>query len=240
MSTVTMSMLASRRVTPIPDDFAAALDRERLSLSELEFYIRPLVPPSMAQPPLRPSTPEEPAQPTLTPLLGPILSGEHEKSMKKFIPKKFPSFPSKHSYKFTPDFTECDRDPRKIRERATEEGRLGEEALRRLNTAAGGGRLIEVGRAGKEGSKGSRRAQQLAQWAHVMQEATKAAGGSRPLPEDSGVDVSYGEAIRDVPVHLVGPVNYEMRYWRKVPQQLMGMPQQRRKLAAAVENGNGV
>jgi hypothetical protein len=64
--------------------------------------------------------------------LGEELNGESEKRTKSYIPRQFPSFPSKHTYKSTDVKTERETDPRKIREKATEEARHGEEALRRL------------------------------------------------------------------------------------------------------------
>jgi hypothetical protein len=65
-------------------------------------------------------------------LLGNELSGAVDKLTKPFIPKKFPAFPSKHTYKATEVMPERETDPRKIREKATEAARHGEEALRRL------------------------------------------------------------------------------------------------------------
>ncbi|OBT39937.1 hypothetical protein VE00_09454 [Pseudogymnoascus sp. WSF 3629] len=60
------------------------------------------------------------------------LSGAVDKLTKPFIPKKFPAFPSKHTYKATEVMPDRETDPRKIREKATEASRHGEEALRRL------------------------------------------------------------------------------------------------------------
>ncbi|KAJ5626263.1 transcriptional regulator family: Bromodomain transcription factor [Penicillium lagena] len=64
------------------------------------------------------------------------LSGEDDRATRSYIPKNFPDFPSKHTYSATPVFTERESDTRKIRERATEDGRHGEEALRKLARAA--------------------------------------------------------------------------------------------------------
>jgi hypothetical protein len=64
------------------------------------------------------------------------LSGEDDRATRSYIPKNFPDFPSKHTYSATAVFTERESDTRKIRERATEDGRYGEEALRKLARAA--------------------------------------------------------------------------------------------------------
>lgn len=70
------------------------------------------------------------------PFLGPHLSGEVDRAQCRHIPKHLPQFPSRHTYRYTPVFTEREQDPRKIRERATEDGRHGEDALRKLARAA--------------------------------------------------------------------------------------------------------
>jgi len=57
------------------------------------------------------------------------------KATHSYIPTHFPELPSKHAWLSTPTFTEREHDPRKIRERATQEGILAESALRRLTTA---------------------------------------------------------------------------------------------------------
>ncbi|KAJ6157830.1 hypothetical protein N7470_005422 [Penicillium chermesinum] len=64
------------------------------------------------------------------------LRGEESETDRSYVPKNFPDFPSKHTYSATPVFTERDNDPRKIREQAADDGRHGEEALRRLASAA--------------------------------------------------------------------------------------------------------
>lgn len=80
-------------------------------------------------------------------LLGKELSGASDKLKMPFIPKKFPAFPSRHTYKATEVMPERETDPRKIREKATEAARHGEEALRRL---------VSVGKVGDQ--KGVRKA----------------------------------------------------------------------------------
>ncbi|OJJ44427.1 hypothetical protein ASPZODRAFT_71592 [Penicilliopsis zonata CBS 506.65] len=132
-SYVRQSMLSCRRIQPIPQDFEHALRRNRLHSDDLLPYLKTAQP----TPTLLPSPPpedEEVFKPL--PFLGPQLSGEDERVRHAYIPSNFPEFPSKHTYCHTPVFTERERDPRKIRERATEDGRHGEEALRKLARAA--------------------------------------------------------------------------------------------------------
>ncbi|KAJ5115723.1 hypothetical protein N7456_000071 [Penicillium angulare] len=131
---VRQSMLASRRTQPIPPDFEHALSRVCLSPDDLRPYtkshenITPI-------PTLLPSPPPEDELTRKIPFLN-ALRGEESSTNRSYVPKNFPEFPSKHTYSATAVFTERDNDPRKIRERAAEDGRHGEEALRRLAAAA--------------------------------------------------------------------------------------------------------
>ncbi|KAG6144431.1 hypothetical protein E4U35_008398 [Claviceps purpurea] len=128
--------LASRRDHPIPSDFEAVLRRFNLPVSSLKPHLKnPL--PTIA---LAPSyqyvhEADEEAYATL-PLLGPELSGQADKVAKKYIPSYFPEFPSRHTYKFTPQEDINTRDSKKIREEAARTAQYGEDALRRLVRAS--------------------------------------------------------------------------------------------------------
>jgi transcription initiation factor TFIID subunit 8 len=125
-------MLSARRALPIPPDFEYALRREGLTDRLLRPHLKPPVPKSKCQIHLELQE-ATPAPPKPVPeLLGKELSGASEKLLKPYIPKKFPDFPSKHTYKATEVMPIRESDPRKIREKATEAARHGEEALRRL------------------------------------------------------------------------------------------------------------
>lgn len=127
-------MLSSRRFQPIPPDFEHGFARARLSLTDL----RPLVKKPQSNPftaILPPSPPPEDELARNHTFLS-ALRGEESQTNRSYIPKHFPEFPSKHTYSSTSVFTERDNDPRKIREQAADDGRHGEEALRRLASAA--------------------------------------------------------------------------------------------------------
>lgn len=127
-------MLASRRIQPIPHDFEHAFTRGRVSLDDLLPSVksnRPVAP----VPLLLPSPPPEDEVTRKLPFLN-ALKVEEGSTNRSYVPKHFPDFPSKHTYSATAVFTERDSDPRQIRERAAEDGRHGEEALRKLASAA--------------------------------------------------------------------------------------------------------
>jgi hypothetical protein len=115
-------------------------------------------------------------------------------------------------------FTKRETDPRKIREQATEEGRLGEEALRKLAHAA------------KDGHLGSTEHREKSLWGRknenmesMFEKTLKALSKkSAAVPKK---DTELGEAtssILGVTGKLdLGPiVNCDRVYWRKSPNAL--------------------
>jgi transcription initiation factor TFIID subunit 8 len=132
LSLVTAAMRTARRTLPTPLDFEYAFRHEGLTARLLEPHLKPPVtPPTIRREANQVAAEVHVYQPS-SKLIGDDLSGDSEKRSRAYIPKQFPSFPSKHTYKFTEVKTERETDPRKIREKATEEARHGEEALRRL------------------------------------------------------------------------------------------------------------
>lgn len=127
-------MLSSRRLQPIPHDFEHALKRVRISPDDLRPYLKTTKPVAPV-PTLLPSPPPEDEVARKLPFLN-ALKVEEGRTNRSYVPKHFPDFPSKHTYSATAVFTERDSDPRKVRERAAEDGRHGEEALRKLASAA--------------------------------------------------------------------------------------------------------
>ena len=92
---------SARRTHPIPTDFETSLKRFNLTPSALRPHLKPPVPrrkrvASWSALPI-------PDDACLTlPVLGDDLSGAPDKESKQYIPKSFPSFPSLHTYKYTP------------------------------------------------------------------------------------------------------------------------------------------
>jgi hypothetical protein len=134
-------MRNARRSQPTPLDFEYALAQFDIPLASIEPHLRPPIPKSKLQIQLEAEEQEEQNRGIVESLLGKELSGESDKKIKPYIPKRFPSFPSKHTYKWTEKESGRETDPRKIREEVAKSARQGEEALRRL---------VNVGKAGKE------------------------------------------------------------------------------------------
>jgi transcription initiation factor TFIID subunit 8 len=217
LSTIATSMTSCRRSQPTPQDFAFALRKENLPLSSLEPHLQLLIPPSISQQSLPTPPPEDPPDMPLSPVLGPALCGTLDKQKTPHVPTHFPSYPSKHTYKATPEFTKREEEPRKVRERATEEARLGEEALRKLLRAASGGGHCTDGNSGLINTK---RKQRDRMWEQTV-EALRTGTGISSLPNgDPGIgapDVSTANknSAAMFPPEFGVVVNSEKCYWRK-------------------------
>ncbi|KAL1963434.1 hypothetical protein VTN77DRAFT_8335 [Rasamsonia byssochlamydoides] len=230
-SLVRQTMSACRRIQPIPQDFEHALRRSFISFDDLTPHLKPL---SMVAPTptLLPSPPPEEQDPfdafAGMPVLDPVLSGEDDRVRSKYIPPHFPQFPSKHTYRYTPVFTERELDPRKIRERATEDGRHGEEALRKLaraafrDTQAAGAGPREKRLWGRKHesmeSMFEKTVRGLAKKA--AQKNNNAVGISDPQPQPQPMEVDGGAAQKQLKSPFanieLGPiVNCERGFWRK-------------------------
>ena len=140
-------MLLSRRHETLPLDFEYALHKFLLPTASIEPHLKPPVPPLKLQEEEEPIPEEGLNKISLIKLLGEDLSGEGDKSSRDYVPKHFPSFPGKHTYKWTEKESARETDPRKIREEAAKASRQAEEALRRL---------VKISKAGRE--KGVKRA----------------------------------------------------------------------------------
>ncbi|CAH0004687.1 unnamed protein product [Clonostachys byssicola] len=128
--------LSSRRDHPTPMDFEMTLKRYNISTSSLRPHIKhPLV-----KQDLNPTYGElitlDDGPYTTLPLLDEELSGKPDRHERPYIPKSFPEFPSKHTYKFTPQDDINIRDSKKIREQVARTAQQGEEALRGLVRAS--------------------------------------------------------------------------------------------------------
>ncbi|KAG9230800.1 transcription factor TFIID complex subunit 8 C-term-domain-containing protein [Amylocarpus encephaloides] len=141
LTKVKMHMYAARRQLPIATDFQTSLIAYDLPASSLQPHLKPPVPYYQTAIHLSAEPFVEKKVYPMTKLLGVELNGETDRLAMKFVPREFPNFPSKHTYKFTEKETLRETDPRKIREEAAKAARQGEEALRRL---------VNVSKASKE------------------------------------------------------------------------------------------
>lgn len=217
LADVRQSMLSSRRGQAIPQDFLQALHTHQLSLRSLMPHLNPPVPPKKSQYPLQNDAPTENGWPRNLDVLGPLLNGGASNTMTEIIPKHFPPLPSMHTYQATAEFPYREQDPRRVREQATEEGRLGEEALRKLVASASAHPATRIQERTKRLSAKERRDK-------VWLETMEAVMPEDTPMQDSGVGLSTTgeEGQRDlVPRKMavygnVGfAVNAERRYWRK-------------------------
>lgn len=208
---VRQSMLSCRRTQAIAQDFLQALHTHQLSLRALIPHLEPPVPKRRARIALPYESPEEVEQYDHH-LLGAVLNDAPPELKRCKLPNKLPPLPSKHTYKATSDTPEREEDPRKIRERATEEGRLGEEALRRLMSARVTDRPSST-KAG-QGAK-SMRAKRDELWRETMQAASTQYLSEQSKNADSmELDSSTHETGSDYG-RITSAVNADRKYWRK-------------------------
>lgn len=223
LADVRQSMLSCRRTAPIPQDFLQALHTHQLSLRSLIPHLDPPVPPERSQFPLETEPPQENEHQQLK-FLGPVLNSAPDERARAYVPKHFPEFPSKHTYRATAEFPDREVDPRKVRERATEESRMGEEALRRLVSSSNTKPAHERHQNQRSQSMRARRDQMFMETMAAVTEGLAAdemdvdAGldyvgkGKQKEPNSSGM--TFGSE------RLHSAVNSEKRYWRKpIPQR---------------------
>ncbi|KAL2404891.1 hypothetical protein ABEF93_008121 [Exophiala dermatitidis] len=134
LSRVRRSMQAARRSVPIATDFETAIDV--LQVPRPDDQLEPYKTSPRINPPLLPTPPPEDEFHNTVELppafLGPELDGHGQLHRFSFNTKGLPELPSAHTYKNTPVYPQRETDTRKIRELATQEGKLGEQALRKL------------------------------------------------------------------------------------------------------------
>ncbi|RFU31860.1 hypothetical protein B7463_g4484, partial [Scytalidium lignicola] len=196
---ITLSMLNARRSFPTPMDFKFALTRFDLPLASLEPHIKTPIPTSKTKIRLEVQAPEPKNAHYENLLLGGDLSGESDKNQKPYIPRKFPAFPSKHTYKWTDKDSTRETDPRRIREEAAKAARQGEEALRRLTKISKALKEKDVKQAA---SRDPRSKERHELWEKLMHELSIDKGGSQARKSGRDEDRSM-------------IVNADMKYWRK-------------------------
>ena len=236
---VRQTMLACRRSRPIPEDFLQALHLNSLSLTALLPHLDPPVPSSASQKPLTFDTSsgdDAEKRAFAASSAQTLFQNQDQEQRSAYIPSHFPALPGKHSYRETIELPTRERDPKRIREQATEEGRLGEEALRRLLSSRVG-RKAELSR--QQEDKGLRNmsetmrlrvkrqklleeAMQIKSWDETGKEEDEAdqADAMEIDLGNGGKQTDGGDlaAMRQIS----SGVNYEKKYWRKVPPQRAG------------------
>jgi transcription initiation factor TFIID subunit 8 len=231
LAQVRKSMSSSRRTDTVAHDWVYALASSGLRGSgPLEQHLDTGdIPPSLLQPHFDPPAPPEAPPPDTESLLGAGLSGKADKETRAYIPTHFPPFPSKHTYKATPVYTNRENDPRKIREKATEEGILAEQSLRKLMAAQKAG--IQKQNVGKR--KRSRRMKMSDKlWQEAMtdlladekqNEKEEELRRVEEAEEEPDWDAPLEARTRQTPVTVDRKVNleegvhvnYEQRFWKK-------------------------
>jgi transcription initiation factor TFIID subunit 8 len=139
LSDVRASMQTHRRASPTAQDFRMAISHmpNTRSASLLAPQLDLSLPETIAYPSIpQPGPPPAPA-PDLSALLQPLLV----ETQPQYVPSHFPQLPPQHAWKETAVFATREKDSRKMREKATEEGMLAEQALRKLAAAAKAGAM---------------------------------------------------------------------------------------------------
>jgi Transcription factor TFIID complex subunit 8 C-term len=217
-------MLGARRTAPIATDFESAFQAVQVPTPEDQLLPR-LTPKPTAPLSLLPTPPPDDFFNTHElpeSILGSDLTGKEQKRRDPHIPASFPAFPSQHTFKGTAILPPRERDPRRIRELATEEGRLGEQALRKLAGAVGGeGKLdlsIEADSTVSEAHQSERR--KGVETMEGMFEQTMKELAKTEKRGGSGGGGMNGEGFEVAPI-----VNCERKFWmpdtsrRKPPRQ---------------------
>lgn len=161
--------------------------------------------------------PLENFEPKQMQLIDRLFGDENSRTSNLHIPQQFPALPSRHTYKSEPVFAQREEDTRKIRERATEEGRLGEKALRKL-VGANSEKKTEVDLASHIRDL-SPRARSQAMWMKTMEAVAIEAGNSRDTDNDAqyhgetDVENAFRGSQNPTPSRLT--VNMDKIYWRK-------------------------
>ena len=221
LAEVRQSMISCRRTQTLPLDYLKALRSHQLYLRSLLPHLDPPVSPSDSQ---IGYTSESIIADEFTsvPSLGPLPNGIPDRTTVPYIPRHFPSFPSKHTYKATPEFTSREADPKRIREHATEEGRLGEEALRRL-VSAGAGMRESTTKAASLAVSGRLRRRREAVWKETLEAVVTGSNseqGKQVITHPANMEIDGPPSSKIIDNGLGGSVvNADSIYWRKVPSK---------------------
>jgi hypothetical protein len=203
---------------PIPQDFEFALQRAHIGTDELLLQIPSTTTPPDPIPALLPSPPPEDENLFGAflgmPILGDDLSGEDDRRRNSYIPAHFPQFPSKHTYCFTPVYTDRETDPQTIRELGTEDGRHGEEALRKLARAAFKDTHVSGVGKGEKRLWGRKSETMESMFERTIRAATKKSNKAAP-PASTEEGAQKQAKFSMANLELAPIVNCERGFWRK-------------------------
>lgn len=180
------SMHTSRRNIPTAQDFASALaltpNTSSATLLKPQLALR--LPASISTPHIPDPDPPPAPTPDSSALLAPLIA-----KPRPYIPKHFPQLPPRHAWEHTPVYPAREKDTRKMRERATEEGILAEQALRKLAAAAKVGAVkAEKRRLGTLSGEGRK----------VVGDDSRAKGGRKVRREIHADEEMFGEMMKEV------------------------------------------
>jgi len=201
-------MISNRRTQPIPQDFIAALSHHGVTPGELLQHVKLPLLPSITQPSLPSAPADEVTPPQIDGILGPSLAGLAIR--KKYVPAHLPELPSRHTWQDTPIYTKREKDARKIRELATEEGVLAERAMRKVMAGAS---------FSKPQARGIRSEKDQMMWEQALDavmQMDEEQSRNEEQNEWEGLRgiIENGEPQTAASFDAAIPVNYERRFWR--------------------------
>jgi hypothetical protein len=219
-----VSMQGNRRTTPTALDFTVALADMPTShtASLLKSQLDVSLPEDISHPTISEPDPAPAPAPDFSQLLKPLI----EKRRPTWIPRHFPDLPSQHAWKQTAVFPDRERDARKMREKATEEGMLAEQALRKLAAAHQSSAMNAEKRRshvlhGEGKMRDPSRPGRLAVRAHedTFTDVLRDLGGSEDVAMDMGLDETDGRDGVDIGMPEGVLVNHDMNHWRRSGQR---------------------
>ncbi|KAL9620909.1 MAG: hypothetical protein Q9160_004562 [Pyrenula sp. 1 TL-2023] len=220
-SLVRQSMYACRRIQPLPIDLEYALKatatRIDSLLPELNEGHNERRPSLLPTPP-----PEDTDRASLSFLQDDDRSVAERKSL-RYIPTTFPPFPSKHTYKHTSVYTDRERDPRRIRELATEEGRLGEQALRKLVGAVRTEAKLDLDEKGRPPDRAHGRSRKAETMESMFEKTMQAVMLSEA---EARADRGEDDSLK---LELAPVVNCDRKYW--IPESMLKLKREAEKVA---------
>lgn len=216
-------MYACRRVQPIPIDFEYAFKATSIRFDSLLPELDDGH--DFSRPSLLPTPPPEESQRTSLSFLDDTITPLENRLASKYVPATFPPFPSKHTYKHTSVYTDRERDPRRIRELATEEGRLGEQALRKLVGAVRTEAKLDLDGKGKAPDRSAGRTQNFEAMESMFEKTMQAVMLTEAEAHaDQGENNGAGMKLELAPV-----VNCERKYW--IPESMLKLKREAENVA---------